>query len=60
MPFFEFRCRDCNKEYELFRKQNDIEIVTCPHCHSKNQEQCLSAPNFNLKGDGFYKPSSGE
>jgi putative FmdB family regulatory protein len=42
MPIYEYRCRDCGKEFEvLVRGENPI---SCPHCRSRALERLLSTP----------------
>ena len=53
MPFFDYRCTKCGKEFEkLVRKEED---KVCPDCKSSDLEQLVSKTNFALKGIGVYK-----
>ena len=56
-PIYEYDCVDCKWRFEALRKIDDASPLNCPACNSHHLQQILSAPNFNLKGDGFYKPS---
>jgi hydrogenase nickel incorporation protein HypA/HybF len=38
-----FRCRDCNKEYNLIQG----ELTPCPHCHSSSMD-ILQGKEFHL------------
>lgn len=49
MPIFEFKCKECDKEYEeLIRKTNEaeqeaeIKEVECPFCKSKEKYKLVS------------------
>lgn len=44
MPVYEFRCRDCKKDFEIVSSISayDQEKVTCPHCGGNNVERLWS------------------
>jgi len=44
MPHYEFLCRDCKKLFSKILSLVDYEEgdVCCPHCGSKEVEQCWS------------------
>lgn len=45
MPMYDYRCRDCNKEFllALTLKEHEAGAATCPHCGSKNLEQMITS-----------------
>lgn len=45
MPVYDFRCKDCGKEFTVVLHVEEWERhdVTCPHCHSKEVEQAVTA-----------------
>lgn len=51
MPFYEYICKGCGKEFGLFLTLKEYERgeVKCPACESKNLEQ---------KPAGFYAVTS--
>lgn len=65
MPIYEFRCNDCNHEFEevflpnLVRSLNS-ETIECPSCGSADVTRILSAGSFRPqgipKGKGGFKP----
>jgi putative FmdB family regulatory protein len=59
MPLYEYECPWCQRREEVLQKHGAPGPV-CPH-HSRNVEMVRvpSAPHFNLKGEGFYKPGAG-
>ena len=55
MPIYEFRCEDCNYKEDLIRKISEPTIISCPKCNGHNFIKQVSAPNFKLKGSGWYE-----
>ncbi len=56
MPIYEFRCRDCEKEFEtLVLGQSDS--VSCPQCRGSNVSRLMSACAF--KSDKGFTPAKG-
>lgn len=41
MPFYQYRCLDCNKRFEVFLSYSDYgqKPVSCPHCASERVER---------------------
>jgi putative FmdB family regulatory protein len=55
MPIFDFKCNDCEKEFEKLVRQADIP-PECPLCGSKDTEKKqVQHANFVLTGKGIYK-----
>ncbi|MDD4732610.1 MAG: zinc ribbon domain-containing protein [Desulfovibrio sp.] len=55
MPIYEFKCRDCGKEFEEIVLGSD-ETVTCPECRSTATQQLISRCGFKTGGGA---PASG-
>ena len=55
MPIYEFICEDCNYNEDLIRKISEPTIISCPKCNGQNFIKQVSAPNFKLKGSGWYE-----
>lgn len=53
MPIYEYRCLDCNHEFELMQKFSDPPAEVCPSCAGSIQK-LISRSAFHLKGDGWY------
>ena len=53
MPIYEYRCQDCNHEFELMQKFSDPAVETCPSCAGTVQK-LISRSAFHLKGTGWY------
>jgi putative FmdB family regulatory protein len=53
MPIYEYKCRKCGKEYELFQKITDPALKTCKFCNGP-VHKLISISSFHLKGSGWY------
>ena len=54
MPTYDYQCQKCGHEFERVQRITEDPIKTCPECKSKKAKRLLSAPNFILKGGGWY------
>lgn len=66
MPIYEYKCRKCGKQFELFQKMSDEDIRSCRFCDGP-VKKLMSLSSFHLKGSGWYttdyggkKPSTAE
>ena len=56
MPIYEYSCTNCNHQLEALQGLNDSPLLVCPACDaSALVKGIFSAPNFQLKGSGWYK-----
>src|SRR5690242_9185974 len=55
MPFYEYECQNCKFYTELMQKISDPPLEKCPSCGKKTMQKLISAPNFRLKGGGWYE-----
>jgi putative FmdB family regulatory protein len=53
MPIYEYQCNRCDEIFEIFHKIDEDCKVACPKCLAP-AKKLISAPNFVLKGSGFY------
>jgi len=53
MPIYEYRCKKCGKEFELFQKISDPAVNTCKFCKG-TAHKLISLSSFHLKGSGWY------
>ena len=53
MPIYEYRCHDCNHEFERMQKFSDPPVAACPACEGSVQK-LISRSAFHLKGSGWY------
>ena len=55
MPIYEYQCRDCNHLLDALQKINEEPLIDCPNCGGSALKRLISAPNFRLKGQGWYE-----
>jgi putative FmdB family regulatory protein len=55
MPFYEYECSHCKFYVEALQKISDPPLVKCPSCGKPTLTRLVSAPNFRLKGSGWYE-----
>lgn len=53
MPIYEYRCKKCNTQIEVFQKLNDKPPTRCKKC-SGRLEKMISSPAIQFKGEGWY------
>ena len=55
MPIYEYECRQCGHVFDALQKMSDAPHTDCPDCGKPELRKLLSAPNFRLKGGGWYE-----
>jgi putative FmdB family regulatory protein len=55
MPIYEYECKDCGHVFDALQKMSDDPLRDCPDCGKPELKKLLSAPNFRLKGGGWYE-----
>ena len=55
MPIYEYACRSCEHRFETIQRASEDALVDCPSCGEGALKKLLSAPNFRLKGSGWYE-----
>ena len=55
MPFYEYECASCKFYSEVMQKISDPPLRKCPSCGRSTLRKLVSAPNFRLKGGGWYE-----
>jgi putative FmdB family regulatory protein len=55
MPFYEYECSNCKFYVEALQKISDPPLRKCPSCKKQTMQRLVSAPNFRLKGGGWYE-----
>ena len=54
MPTYEYRCKSCQKEFEVFQSIHDDALKTCEACGGEVQRLISKNVGISFKGDGFY------
>ena len=55
MPIYDYKCSNCEHQFELIQKFSDQPVEICPQCTEKSVQKLVSAPSFRLKGGGWYE-----
>ncbi|MEM6638692.1 MAG: zinc ribbon domain-containing protein [Pseudomonadota bacterium] len=55
MPIYEYRCDDCEHQFDALQKMSESPLTDCPECGIASLRKMVSAPNFRLKGGGWYE-----
>ena len=55
MPIYEYACQKCGHKFDALQKMNADPLSKCPDCGEGALKKLLSAPNFRLKGSGWYE-----
>ena len=55
MPIYEYRCSACGHDLEALEKMTDASLRKCPECGKSQLKRLVSAPQFRLKGSGWYE-----
>ncbi|MCS6775920.1 MAG: zinc ribbon domain-containing protein [Chloroherpetonaceae bacterium] len=42
MPIYEFRCRECQHDFQALRRSDQVDSVTCPSCGARRVIRLLS------------------
>ena len=53
MPVYEYRCVDCNEQFEVMQKITDDPLSTCELCGGQ-LKRLITNTSFVLKGSGWY------
>lgn len=55
MPIFDYHCEACGHTFDVLQKVGEGALRKCPQCGKLKLKKQLAAPNFHLKGSGWYK-----
>ena len=54
MPTYDYKCKQCNHEFELFQYMTDEPAKICPECRGKVERLISGGSGLLFKGSGFY------
>ncbi len=54
MPTYDYRCRGCGRDFEVFQRMSDKPGASCPGCGDEAERLISGGAGFLFKGDGFY------
>ena len=55
MPIYEYECTQCGHQLDALQGINELRLSECPACNKTSLKRLISAPNFRLKGKGWYE-----
>ncbi|EKD22384.1 MAG: hypothetical protein ACD_87C00022G0003 [uncultured bacterium] len=58
MPIYEYKCKKCGKEFEMFQGIADPAAKSCKFCKGP-VHKLMSMSTFHLKGSGWYATDYG-
>ena len=58
MPIYEYQCKKCGKEFEMFQGIADPAVKSCRFCKGA-VHKLMSLSSFHLKGSGWYATDYG-
>jgi putative FmdB family regulatory protein len=53
MPIYVYKCKNCNRQFEVTQKFSDPPLVECSHCGGELRK-LITNTSFILKGSGWY------
>ena len=54
MPTYEYECKKCGKNFDVFQSITEDPIKSCPQCKGKVNRLIGSGSGIIFKGSGFY------
>ncbi|HUP75626.1 MAG TPA: FmdB family zinc ribbon protein [Acidimicrobiales bacterium] len=58
MPTYEYRCRDCGEDLEVYQSFTEDALTECPNCGG-SLRKLFGNVGISFKGTGFYKNDHG-
>jgi putative FmdB family regulatory protein len=58
MPTYEYECRSCGADFDVFQSMSDAPLETCPTCGQAVRRKINGGSGIIFKGSGFYKNDS--
>ena len=57
MPVYEYRCKNCDHQFEATQAFSDDALTECPECKGELRK-VFGSVGISFKGSGFYKNDS--
>jgi putative FmdB family regulatory protein len=54
MPTYEYECKTCGHNFEVFHAMSDPPVQNCPECGKEVRRLILGGAGVIFKGSGFY------
>ena len=53
MPYYQYKCNDCEHEFEVRQRMSDDPLTDCPVCNGRIR-RVVNSVGVVFKGSGFY------
>jgi putative FmdB family regulatory protein len=60
MPTYEYECKECGHDFEVFQAMSDAPIKECPKCGKEVRRLIFGGSGVIFKGSGFYATDKGK
>ena len=54
MPIYAYKCSSCGHTEDVLQKMSAAPLTDCPACGKATYSKQVTAPQFQLKGSGWY------
>jgi len=54
MPTYEYECKSCGHDFEVFQSMSDLPLKECPKCGQEVRRLIFGGSGVIFKGSGFY------
>jgi putative FmdB family regulatory protein len=54
MPIYAYKCSSCGHSQDVLQKMSATPLTDCPACGKPTYAKQITAPQFQLKGSGWY------
>lgn len=54
MPNYDYRCKSCGHEFEVFQQMSAEPLKVCPECGGEVERLIGAGAGLIFKGSGFY------
>ncbi|MEO8102968.1 MAG: FmdB family zinc ribbon protein, partial [Betaproteobacteria bacterium] len=54
MPIYAYKCSSCGHTQDVLQKLSAAPLTDCPACGQATYSKQVTAPQFQLKGSGWY------
>jgi putative FmdB family regulatory protein len=55
MPTYEYECKSCGVDFDVFQSMSDEPLKVCPTCGKAVRRKISKGTGIIFKGSGFYK-----
>jgi len=59
MPTYEYECKSCARNFDVFQSMSDQPLEKCPECGGDVRRLILGGTGIIFKGSGFYVTDKG-